>query len=200
MADQIDLSQVDSVGVEVNGHLGIRRYWQAPTDNYWDDLWGHTPSKDYWGNAMTDFLPRVVGELITLHMPEGGRILEAGCGVGHLVIGLRQRGYDCHGLDYAVHTINLLKERFPEVPFELGDIRSLPYASSFFNAYISLGVIEHFKEGQGQMLAEAARVLKPGGKILISVPAVNAYRLLRYKAGLYKDSSEPLARDRSASR
>ena len=180
---------MDSVGIIVNGHLRIRRHWKSATNDYWDDLWDHTVSKEYWRNAMTGLLPVDLDDVISRYISKGAKILEAGCGIGHVVIALRQHGYDCYGLDYAERTINVLKGHFPEVPFTQGDIRNLPYESEFFDAYISLGVIEHFTEGQEQMLAEAARVLKPGGKILLSVPAVSAYRLWRYKVGLYKNSS-----------
>ena len=190
MPDQIDLSKMDSVGLKVKGHLRIRRYWLAATSGYWDDLWDHTASKEYWRNAMAGLLPAGLEGVICRYLSQGAKILEAGCGIGHLVIALRQKGYDCYGLDYAELTIDVLKGHFPEAPFTQGDIRNLPYESEFFDAYISLGVIEHFTEGQEQMLAEAARVLKPGGKILLSVPAVNAYRLWRYKVGLYKNSSD----------
>ena len=135
---------MDSVGLQVNGHLRIRRYWQSPTSDYWDDLWDHTTSKEYWRNAMNGFLPAGLERVISRSVTKGAKILEAGCGIGHLVIALRQNGYDCHGLDYAERTIEVLKGHFPDMPFTQGDIRKLPYESEFFDAYISLGVMEHF--------------------------------------------------------
>ncbi len=62
-----------------------------------------------------------------------------------------------------------------------GDIRDLPTPDGFFDGYLSFGVIEHFPQGQEQILAEAARVVRPGGLLLLSVPALNGYRKLRGK-------------------
>ena len=112
--------------------------------------------------------------------------MEAGCGVGQVVVALRARGFDCYGLDYAEKVIKMLNKNFPNYPFHKGDIRKLPYADASFDAYISLGVIEHFVEGQDVMLHEAARIVKPGGYIFISVPALNGYRKLKCRRGGYK--------------
>lgn len=117
-------------------------------------------------------------------------MLEAGCGVGQVVLALRARGYDCHGIDYAKSTIELLNTEFPDVPFYYGDIRSIPYDNAFFDGYISLGVIEHFVNGQQEMINEAARVLKTGGYIFISVPALNRFRKFRIRLGSYQTKSD----------
>jgi SAM-dependent methyltransferase len=110
------------------------------------------------------------------HLSRGARLLEAGCGVGQVVLALRAHGFDAYGLDYAARTVERLRRRFPQVPFHRGDIRELPYQYAYFDGYISLGVIEHFTSGQEVILAEANRVLRPGGKVFISVPAFNPYR------------------------
>jgi ubiquinone/menaquinone biosynthesis C-methylase UbiE len=58
----------------------------------------------------------------------------------------------------------------------MGDILDIHYPDSSFDAYVSMGVIEHFEEGPGQALLEAHRVLKPDGLIFVSVPTVNTLR------------------------
>ncbi len=101
-----------------------------------------------------------------------------------------------HGLDFAPATIGLLRKHFPDLPFKQGDIRDLPYSDSHFDGYISLGVIEHFLTGQHTILQEAARVLRPGGTIFLSVPAYNGYRQLRGRIGGYQSiSTQPFFED-----
>jgi SAM-dependent methyltransferase len=56
------------------------------------------------------------------------------------------------------------------------DVLRLPLADNSVSAYLSMGVVEHFEEGPGQALREAARVLKAGGVALVSVPFFNARR------------------------
>jgi ubiquinone/menaquinone biosynthesis C-methylase UbiE len=92
-------------------------------------------------------------------------------------------------LKVAKNIIDTLNSAFPDVPFHQGDIRKLPYTDKTFDGLISLGVIEHFLDGQDQMLREAARVIKPGGHIFVSVPALNGYRKWKIKHGLYAKSA-----------
>jgi ubiquinone/menaquinone biosynthesis C-methylase UbiE len=101
-----------------------------------------------------------------------------------VVLALRARGFDCYGLDYADKIIGILNKKFPEVPFSCGDIRMLPYYEESFDAYISLGLIEHFVNGQDQILQVAARVVKSGGYIFLQVPYLNPFRKLKIKLGI----------------
>lgn len=186
MPDQIDLSKMQSVPVVGPfGFLRLHRYWQEPDGAMWDEIWDNTSSKKYWKNAIDGQLGAEYSSPFFRYLPKGAKVLEAGCGLGQVVLALRAHGYDCHGLDYAEKTINLLQKEFPEVPFCQGDIRELPYEAGSFDGYISLGVMEHFTEGQDNMLAEAARVVRPGGWIFLSVPALNGWRKLRCRLGMY---------------
>ncbi|MCA9119930.1 MAG: methyltransferase domain-containing protein [Planctomycetaceae bacterium] len=189
MPDQIDLSLMDSIPIVPNGFLRLRRHWKAPTDGFWDQIWDGTSAKDYWKDALEGRLTRDYETLFKNYVKKGAKVLEAGCGVGQVVLALRARGYDCWGLDYAEKTINSLTDIFPDTPFVHGDIRELPFEDESFDVYVSLGVIEHFTSGQSQILAEAARVLRPNGVILISVPALNSYRKMRIRYKTYREKS-----------
>jgi ubiquinone/menaquinone biosynthesis C-methylase UbiE len=188
--DQIDLSRMESIPVMgPNGYYRLHRHWLEADGSMWDGIWDKTPSRDYWRDAMAGKMAQDYERLFSKYLMPGNRILEAGCGVGQMVIALRARGFDCVGLDFASRTIEMLNERFPEVPFRQGDIRALPFDTNSFDAYVSLGVIEHFSEGQESMLKEAARVVKPGGWIFLSVPAFNGWRKLRARFGFYDSSA-----------
>lgn len=191
MPDQIDLSKMQSFPVMgTNGYDRLHRYWREPTGEMWDEIWNKTPSADYWSGSLSGQLASDQKRLFLKYLPKGSKLLEAGCGVGQVVLALRARGFDCYGLDFAENIIKLLNKQFPDVPFHCGDIRSLPYEDASFGGYISLGVIEHFTNGQDVMLNEAARVIKPGGYIFVSVPVLNKYRKLRIKLGLYGNQTE----------
>ena len=55
-----------------------------------------------------------------------------------------------------------------------------------YDAYISIGVVEHRIDGPEPFLVEANRVLKPGGIAFISVPYVNPLRRFKSLLGCYK--------------
>jgi SAM-dependent methyltransferase len=191
MPDQIDLSVMQSVPVVgPYGNLRLHRYWREPSGKLWDDIWSKTPSRDYWKAALQGALAQEYSRLFLKYLSKGSRLLEAGCGVGQVVLALRARGFDCYGIDYAENVISLLNNEFPNVPFMQADIRSIPISDGHFDGYISLGVIEHFVDGQREILAEAARVLKRGGHIFVSVPALNCFRKLRCDLGTYDKQAD----------
>jgi SAM-dependent methyltransferase len=64
------------------------------------------------------------------------------------------------------------------VPLAASDLRALAVRSGALAAYVSLGVVEHDPTGPDAILAEARRVLAPGGALVISVPYVNGLRRL----------------------
>jgi SAM-dependent methyltransferase len=127
----------------------------------------------------------------TRHLNKNNIILEAGCGTGLWVIALRQRGYTCIGADYALQTLKYSK-KILDVPYLNGDITALGLAGEACDAIISLGVVEHRREGPEIFITEMHRILKPGGKLLISVPCFNPLRIWRANHGAYQDSVSDL--------
>lgn len=190
MPDQIDLSKMQSVPVKnSDGHVRLHRYWKHPVSDMWDEIWEGVSANEYWESALEGKLNKDYERIFQKYLSEGAKVLEAGCGVGQVVLAMRARGFDCHGLDFAEKVIDLLNVEFPEVPFHKGDIRNLPFQEESFDGYISLGVIEHFVNGQDKMLAEAARIIKSGSYAFVSVPALNAFRKLKIKTGGYRKAS-----------
>lgn len=109
-------------------------------------------------------------KLIRRYIPPGARVLDAGCGYGEWVTLLRKRGYDAEGLDYSKGLVDRLKVEYPGTRWHLGDIRHLGDDLGTFDALISWGVIEHDPDGPGAALRELARILRPGGIGIFTVP------------------------------
>ena len=103
-------------------------------------------------------------------------VMEAGCGLGGWLPFFEKMGHEVVGIEYEKDVVKRVKEYRPDMPIEAGDIFDLQYPDNSFDAYISLGVIEHFEEGPHKPLDEAARVLKPGGLAFITVPYLSLFR------------------------
>lgn len=102
---------------------------------------------------------------------EGRRVLDAGCGVGYGARMLKQAGAsEVLAVDISEATIEVASNDVPEgVVCEVADLRALSLPDDSFDLIVCFEVIEHVEE-QDRVLDELARVLRPGGLLLISSP------------------------------
>jgi SAM-dependent methyltransferase len=106
-------------------------------------------------------------------LPADARLLDAGCGLGGWTRFLSARGLRTVGLDLSRRTIERLQQMHPDEQFVTGDLRATDFDDASFDAEFSWGAFEHFEEGIGRCVAEAYRLLKPGGLLFITVPLEN---------------------------
>jgi ubiquinone/menaquinone biosynthesis C-methylase UbiE len=119
-------------------------------------------------------------------LPPQPRCLEIGCGQGALAR-LLVEGYGAQMIasDYDPAQVAVARERLADidgqVEFRVVDGREMPFENAQFDAVFSFGVLHHIPGGWRQVLAEAARVLKPSGWFLFTdfVPPSRAGRWLR---------------------
>ena len=99
------------------------------------------------------------------------KILDAGCGTGLLAQKLQALG-TVDAIDINPEAIKFAKKR--EVKVKLASITNLPFNNSSFDIVISIDVLYHQKVTNDNLaLAEFYRVLKPGGLLIVRVPAYN---------------------------
>jgi len=116
----------------------------------------------------------LIGEIVALQKKHQELlVLDAGCGYARWDLYLKRKGIKCIGVDQNEAVITQVKQFDPELPVKVADLRKLPFESNYFDFVFSFGVLEHFEEGMDQALAEIGRVLKPGGRLLLTVPYVN---------------------------
>jgi SAM-dependent methyltransferase len=129
------------------------------------ELWG--PRHDYRESLIIRmFLPRL----------DGRRVLNAGCGAGSLTLKLLDAGCEVTSLDRSQPFVEglaiRLREAHPGVdsPVLVGDVCEMPFAGSEFDGVVCGEVLEHLDDDLGAV-REIARVLRPGGVLVASVPA-----------------------------
>lgn len=109
----------------------------------------------------------VKAELDGLSIPPGSRLLDAGCGSGHVVELLSSYG-DAIGVDPDERSVELTQARGHEA--SVAGLPCLPFESGAFAVCTCLDVIEHLYDDD-LALAELERVTEPGGVLLVTVPA-----------------------------
>ena len=129
---------------------------------------------------------RALVELISHRVGPGARILDLGCGYGSFVTAARQAGFEARGIELAGFEVAFARERLgelrptddPESAFTEGDARRSPYADGAFEVVTMWNVVEHVPDYR-DLLAEAVRLLRPGGWLFAIAPN---YAALRYEA------------------
>jgi SAM-dependent methyltransferase len=152
----------------------LKYYSQSADVSYWTEMWARSADRSH-DRAARGHLPHQLRATFRRWVPIGAKTLEAGCGLGHFTVAADALGYCAEGLDWSGPTIELLRRKFPWIPWHEGDARRLPFPADTFDAVYSPGVCEHFEEGPAAVLAETYRVLRPGGIAVISTPCFNSW-------------------------
>jgi uncharacterized peroxidase-related enzyme len=127
-----------------------------------------------WGRKAVEFAtlsePGNCREYVTMHhrlgVDAGDRLLDVACGSGLSVELARLRGARCSGLDASPRLVAIARDRNPDADLRVGDMNALPWTESSFD------VVTSFRGIWGttpEAVAEAFRVLAPGGRLGITV-------------------------------
>ncbi|MBI4256909.1 class I SAM-dependent methyltransferase [Candidatus Uhrbacteria bacterium] len=166
-----------------HAHKRLVLFEQQATPEFWDEQWHKENIKTLIASGKTHHF---IEHFTKRYVPAGGKILEGGCGSGQVVWCLNKWGYDAYGIDYADRTIRAVSENLPNLQLSVEDVRHTTFPNNFFDAYWSLGVIEHFWDGFDEITQEAHRVLKPDGIFFLSFPVMSPLRKLKARLDLYQ--------------
>jgi SAM-dependent methyltransferase len=128
---------------------------------------GWSESADAWITAVERDWARVMLDPIMLRLAgdvRGARVLDIGCGEGRFSRKLARQGATCTGIDPTALLLRTALARGSIAPVR-AVAEALPFAAASFDlavTYITLVDIEHYREA----IAEMARVLRPGGRLL----------------------------------
>lgn len=111
----------------------------------------------------------VVGPVLdALAVGPGTRFLDVCCGPGYVAAAAARRGADARGVDFAPAMVEEARRQFPAVTFDAGDAEALAFADGSFDALACAFGILHLADPD-RALAEAHRVLAPGGRYAFTV-------------------------------
>jgi SAM-dependent methyltransferase len=129
--------------------------------------------EDFWADAPPDPEPWAWERRRALLLGEarpGERVLDLGCGAGRFVAALREAGADPVGVEVAGAALERARAVAPGADLRLlADDGSIPLEHGSVDLVWCSEVLEHVADGS-HLLQEARRVLRPGGRILVTVP------------------------------
>lgn len=119
-------------------------------------------SQYWWSNRYFAILARK-------HGPSAGKVLEVGCGLGHLLQNLSGQ-YDVYGVDVNEWALEQARQNVPAGHFSIQNAQDLSaFADGSFQIVIAKHVVEHLPSPE-QAIAEMSRVLAPGGLLVLATP------------------------------
>lgn len=109
----------------------------------------------------------------------GRRILDAGCGSGPLAAALRARGAVVTGFDSSAVMVDLARKRLGEdADVQVADLSApLPFAKGSFDD-VTASLVLHYLRDWTEPLSELRRVLRRGGRLVLSVNHPSLYKML----------------------
>jgi SAM-dependent methyltransferase len=112
------------------------------------------------------------------------RVLDAGSGAGYGSAELARHASRVVGADVSAEAVAFASERYklPNVVFECASCTALPHPDASFDLVVAFEIIEHL-ENWRDLLAEARRLLAPGGQFVVSTPNREYYAEHRRLAG-----------------
>lgn len=127
---------------------------------------------DRWDSSLYDdrhsFVWKAGGGVFDLLNPQPGeRILDVGCGTGHLTAQIAEKGAEVTGLDSSVSMVAQARQNFPKVKFALADARSFVMEDEY-DAVFSNAALHWVREPEEAIKCMAA-ALKPGGRLVLEM-------------------------------
>ncbi len=137
-------------------------------------------------NPLVRFVHNQRLDSIAAALPKNGRlkVLDAGCGEGHLLNRMHEKypDNDYYGVDVTKVALERAKERVPFAKLEPMDLSDLKFADESFDVVTITEVLEHIIDYEN-IAPELVRVLKKGGVLIITFPNEFLWTLGRFLLG-----------------
>ena len=134
------------------------------------ELTGRAEATHFWFRGFRQFIAPVIADVAKGRA--GLRLVDCGCGTGHNLQLLRPHGA---AVGFDLSAAGLVRARGSGAVVVRGDVTRIPLASEAFDVATSFDVLQCV-DGDVDALREMARIVRPGGVIVITVAALEALR------------------------
>ena len=125
--------------------------------------------RHWWFQSRLLMIERLLRDAVEPACPSPPRLLDLGCGTGMFLDRRRKAGAQVFGTDISGEALRFSRRRGLD-RLARSDATRIPYADTSFDIVTAFDLIEHVKDDRA-LVAEARRVLRPGGFLVATVPA-----------------------------
>ncbi|MFC7485817.1 class I SAM-dependent methyltransferase [Knoellia sp. CPCC 206453] len=146
------------------GQPGVQRAYDTVAGTYADHF-TDASAESPLDRAMVDAFAAAVTAA-----GDPGPVLDAGCGAGRMSRYLADRGCSVQGVDLSAGMVEMARRDHPDLDFAVASLTDLPFPDdTFAGVLLWYSAIHTPPHGQPQIFAEVARVLRPGGHVLVGL-------------------------------
>ena len=152
------------------------------------DAWAST--YDQPGNVTVALEQSIVWPMLD-GLPRESTVLDAACGTGRHAVRLADAGHTVIGVDSSEAMLEHARAKLPGATFHVGELERIPLASSSVDAVVCALALSHARDLRPGV-DEIARVVRPGGCVIVSNPHPFATSYLNWRATVISDEGERL--------
>ena len=116
----------------------------------------------YYKKQLDNFLKR---------LRKGSKILDIGCGTGHVARYLSKKGFNVVGVDLSERMLVTAKQKSPQSDFYLMDVREIKFKPQSYDAVLCLFVLNHVDHKEAKkVIGKMSKILRKKGHLFIAVP------------------------------
>lgn len=136
---------------------------------FYEHYWQRSSGETYGTESLVDERKTLLRAALA-DIPKAAFVLDAGCGRGTFTAFLHERGFRMVGGDISRAALTFARQQHPHVPFAVASMEApLPFRDEHFAAVWCTEVLEHLFDVRAT-LTEIHRVLRPGGKLVLTTP------------------------------
>ena len=176
-ADRLKNSDIEFWIGECDG-CGVLRTLPAMAEEelaafYPDDYWGmeNEPTQQWIDSSQADKLQFLSDCMLT-----SGRVLDIGCGSGFFLRALDSARWDRFGVEISEGAAEAARRTIGRDRIYTGTLNHAAHEDSMFDVVTLWSALEHTNQPRAT-LAEARRILKPGGSLIVQLPNADSYQL-----------------------
>jgi len=152
---------------ELAAQVGREPRWAAPLGTEFDLTDGYRRWSAAYDRPLRLFSVEEPPMMALIDELEPGTVLDAACGTGRYSARLAARGHDVVGVDQSDAMLAIARRKLPLASFHRGDLTSLPLDDDSVDAVVCALALVHVSD-LSAALGELGRVLRPGGRLLVS--------------------------------